>query len=332
MFKLLKNLLGGRDTPDPVEKAEIASLNAQLSRMLREDITVEAHRIDPDENVQTPKGAEISYLDAEALNFWDGRRTDFEIPNYYSDSAFGRNVGPALKRLIKGGYLRLSDIEKSINLKTVPELKAILAEHELKISGKKSELVYRLTSNLSGQELDALFPVGVYEVTEKGRAALKPYSIIVANDRHSLGFSYYRLLKERGKNPQDSDEDILIRLISQEIQDCYKRNDRAQYQVTITKAARFMNEIGETGRALECYVLGFFIYAMEIKAHPNWNRGGQSYYLASLLEQCGKNEGYSLNQLIEKFKIVLKANHPFGLTTPTNINFSISLFKKSLSV
>lgn len=217
-------------------------------------------------------------------------------------------------------------------MKTIPELKAILAEHELKVSGKKGELIRRLMENLSEHELKELFPVGVYIVTEKGQTALKPYSIITANDRHALGFSYYRLLKEREKKPYDSDEAILAGLLAQEIQDCYKNGDQSNYQAVITKTARFMSEIGESERAFECYALGFFVYSMEVKAHPSWNMSGQSYYLASLLEQCGKNEGYSLERVISEIKKILKENHPFGLATPSNINFTISLFKKSLSI
>lgn len=332
MFKALKNLFSGKSNQTLAEKAGTVSVEAQFSRMVHENVTVESRRIDPDENIQAPKGAEISYLDARALEFWDGKRTDYKVPPYYSETTFGRNVKPALTRLLQGKYLQLSGLEKNISLKTVPELKAILSEHELKVSGKKGELVYRLVENLSEYELKELFPIGVYEITEKGRAALKPYSIISTNDNHALGFSYYRLLKERGKSPHDSDELILTRLLSQELQDCYKNNNQTLYQTVVTKTARFMSEIGETGHAFDCYILGFFIFSMQVKSHPDWNSSGQSYYLASLLEQCGKNGGYSLSQVIERIKKVLKENHPFGLTTPSNINFAITLFKKSLSV
>lgn len=92
-------------------------------------VEISHRRIDPDENVPTLKGAEISYLDARALEFWNGKRSDFKIPTYYSNSAFGRNVGPALRRLLRGGYLQTGSIERSIGLKQVPELKEILSVH-----------------------------------------------------------------------------------------------------------------------------------------------------------------------------------------------------------
>ncbi len=151
------------------------------------------------------------------------------LPNYYKN-AFGRNVEPALNRLLKGGYLNTSVLEDNISLKTVPELKAILAEHKLKASGKKAELGYRLLDNLPEYELRELFPVGVYRITEKGREALKPYSIIFKNNTHSLGFSYYRLLKEREKYPDKTDEAILTRMLSDDLQKCYQTGDQSRAQ------------------------------------------------------------------------------------------------------
>lgn len=332
MFKALKNLFSGKNNQDSDEKAAIASMESQLSRMLSDSIAVEARSIDSGENVITPKGAKISYLDAQALKFWDGRRTDYKVPPHYSESAFGRNVGPALNRLLKGKYLSLSSLEKNISLKTIPELKAVLADHELKTTGKKGELIARLMSNLSEYELQEIFPISVYMITPAGEEALKPYTIITVNNEHALGFSYYRLLSEREKNPNSSDEDILIKLLNQEIQNCYIAGNQEKYQSIITKSARFMQEIGETEKALECYILGFFIFTMQIKKFPQMNRGGQTYYLSSLIEQCGRSENYSLEQLIDKIRQTLEKNDPFNLANRTNINFAISSFRKSLSV
>lgn len=288
------------------------------------------YAIDPDENVQTPKGAEINYLDAQALKFWDGKTTDFIIPQYYSQSAFGRNVGPARERLLSDGYLQLGGMDKNISIKTIPELKIVLSKYELKVSGKKSELVQRLMDNLSEDELSEIFPVGVYAITEKGRTALKPYSIIEVNDAYSLGFSYYKLLQEREKSPQDSDEDIIIRMLSQEIQDCYRLNDKSNYQLVLIKAAQFMEAVGEVESAFDCRILAFFMWAMDIKEYPQLKSERTSYFQSLHLEECGKNMGYSLGQVIERIEDVLKKNHPFSLTTPQNIAFTISLFKDSL--
>ena len=135
----------------PLEKAVQEAMLAEIPRMISHN------SVDEDEQIKTPAGAELSYLDSRALGFWNGKRTDFKVPPYYENSAFGRNVGPALDRLLQGGYLEVSDLEGNISLRTVPELKEILSAHKLKVSGKKSELVSRLMDSLPEQKLRELF-------------------------------------------------------------------------------------------------------------------------------------------------------------------------------
>ena len=197
-------------------------VNAADQTEFSEPFEIHTQRIDPDEGVPTPPGAEISYLDAKALRFWDKKRTNYIIPPYYVESAFGRNVKPALQRLLDGGYLELSGIEKNIGLKTVPELKSILAERELKTSGNKPELIARLMDNFDLDELEELFPVGVYSITERGQNALEPYDIIRLNNEYRFDFSYYRLFEMQKEFPTYSNEDILVKLLTLEIQKCYK--------------------------------------------------------------------------------------------------------------
>lgn len=293
---------------------------------------IEYQHIDPDEHIPSPSDAEISYLDAKALKYWNKKKTDFAIPQYYSQTAFGRNVEPALKRLLDGGYLEIGGIEKSIALKTVPEIKAILADKELKTSGNKAELIQRLINNIDPDELNALFPVGVYCITKKGQKALEPYAALEKNDEHALGLSYYRIMQEREKDDNASDEDILVRLLSQDIQDCYQNNDKAGFQQAITKSARFMEENGEYRKALDAYILSFFMWSVEAQSYNFGNSDQQSYYIAKNLERCASMCGMSISELISQIKNVILENHPFALATDSNIQKCISRFKAALSI
>lgn len=294
-------------------------------------VEVQFHQSDPDEDLPAPRGALFSFLDAQALHFWDGKRTDFEIPPYYAESAFGRNVLPALDRLIQGGYLQRGNLEKSISLQKVPELKAILAEKELKVSGKKSELVHRLMDNIPREELESLFPVGVYTITEKGELALKPYSIVFANNTYHLGFSNYRLLQEKEKTPDASDEDILIRVFSEDIQQCYKEHAVDRYQRVMQQVSAFMRMIGQPEKSLQCEILTFFIWSRQVDQFPISN-DSSAYYMSMNIEREAEACGYSLEQLLALFEKTLKDTNPFGLASDHNVQDAISIFKNSLSV
>jgi len=299
-------------------------------------ITVRTERVDPDEDLKTPAWAELSYLDAQALEFWNGKPTDFQIPSYYADTAFGRNVGPALSRLLKGGYLQRGSVQKSIERKTIPELKAILAEKELKLSGKKGELVQRLLNNVPPDELEELFPVGVYEATEKGWRARDQYEIVFENQAYGLGFSYYRLLEERERRPRDGAADILTSLLSKEIAECYRTGDRSRYQELLPKAARFMDGNGDPLKALEVSVLSYFVWTMEVKtlSAQGLAHGAdmQNPYLSRNVEEYARKCGLTFDQLLEHFAVTVRENKPFALSSEANIRYAQDMLKRGLSI
>ena len=193
-------------------------------------------------------------------------------------------------------------------------------------------MIQRLINNIDPDELNALFPVGVYCITEKGQKALAPYAALEKNDEHALGLSYYRIMQEREKDSNASDEDILVRLLSQDVQDCYRNNDKAGFQRAVAKGARFMEENGEYRKALEPYILSFFMWSIEAQTYNLGNSDQQSYYLAKNLERCASMCGMSISELIGQIKKVVTENHPFGLATDSNVQNCIVRFKDALSI
>lgn len=332
MFKALKNFFSGKSNQESTPKAAIASMESQLSRMLQESVTIDTQSVDPDENVPMPKGAAISYLDAQALNFWDKRRTDFEIPSYYLKSAFGRNVGPVLKKLLHGGYLDVGDIAENINLKKVTELKAILADKDLKVSGNKSELVQRLINNLDWDELNALFPVSVYHITEKGNLALEPYSIIFESQHHELGFSMYRLLQEKQRSANSSNEEIFTKFLLEDMCKAVKNGNEPEYHGLVSKSSRYFRECGQYQRALEYGILAYFMWFHEAEKYDLIRLAGSGSYLAMSIDNDGQKCGFTFNQLISFFAETLRKHNPFDLCTRQNIQTTIDFFKKSISM
>ena len=294
-------------------------------------VQVHTQKVEPEETLSLD-GATLSYLDAKALKYWDGKPTDFEIPAYYAESAFGRNVKPALRRLLDGSFLTTGDIQKSITRKTVPELKSILTEKGLKVSGKKDELIQRLMENLSSQELHKLFPVGVYEITSAGERALDEYAIIFENEDYQLGFSYYRLIQEKDKNPQSTGEAILYRLINEDIQECYRTGDKSRYQLIVPNAARYVMGHGDPELALDLYILVYFIWIMDLKSASLQIPSGQNCHSSKYIEDYGKLCGLSFSQLLERFRDTIHKNNPFGLANKRTVEAAVILFRKGLGV
>ncbi len=78
-------------------------------------------------------------------------------------------------RLMGCGYLRVSEIAEDITHFKVDEMRAVLRKANLPVSGKKAELLKRITDNIPVLELQAFiqdYPKH-YALTDKGRQAIK---------------------------------------------------------------------------------------------------------------------------------------------------------------
>jgi len=97
-----------------------------------------------------------------------------------------RDVGKCLRSLLERGFLQIGDLQSAIALENATVLKEELKKHGLKVSGKKDELVQRLISEVSHQELNSRFAKRTYQLTELGKQALEEESYVPYIHRHTL--------------------------------------------------------------------------------------------------------------------------------------------------
>lgn len=76
-----------------------------------------------------------------------------------------------IERHIKEGFLCLSSLEYDLSGFPVPNLKAFLSAHNLKTSGKKADLVFRIVNNISENDVRTFAPDSYYLLTPEGKAA-----------------------------------------------------------------------------------------------------------------------------------------------------------------
>lgn len=95
-------------------------------------------------------------------------------PAYFSDRYFIKNADEIHKGWIDSGMLAPPKIDEILKYKTVVELKEILRKNNLKVSGKKSELIDRILEN-NAYSVDAQNENNdpIYAITEAGRSILK---------------------------------------------------------------------------------------------------------------------------------------------------------------
>ncbi len=97
-----------------------------------------------------------------------------------------RNVDQCLKLLLQRGFLKIGDLQSAVEKETVTVIKEELKKYGLKVSGKKDEIVHRLVTGVSHEELAASFPRRTYQLTDLGKRELDEESYVPYIHRHSL--------------------------------------------------------------------------------------------------------------------------------------------------
>lgn len=112
------------------------------------------------------------------LEWLNGKTIDTKPPGYF-EYTFGLNATKSRNSLIEEGYLKEASPKDSLKSLKVNELKNILKENELKVSGNKSNLITRIQESLSDEETKKYIQQTSLVLTELGENTLVEYYYIV---------------------------------------------------------------------------------------------------------------------------------------------------------
>ncbi|MDW4175349.1 SAP domain-containing protein [Staphylococcus saprophyticus] len=116
---------------------------------------------------------ELNVNDLLVLHFNIGRIVGSETTNFYYFRENNINVKNHLNKLIERDFLIInSNPEVALPKLTIPELKEILRTNNLKLGGKKQELVNRILENIDAINLESFDLPSIYEATDKGKRTL----------------------------------------------------------------------------------------------------------------------------------------------------------------
>ena len=121
------------------------------------------------------------------LNFAPKYNTESEkFPQYWLYRYGIKNVSAILEDLYKKGFLKYADIGVTIGKHNAEELKSILKEHGLKVTGKKSVLVSRILENVSVSEIESIFTERYYDITDIGEKEIEENGYVMEIHNNSL--------------------------------------------------------------------------------------------------------------------------------------------------
>ena len=78
---------------------------------------------------------------------------------------------------VNEGFLCLSTLEYDLSGIKIPDLKAFLSAHNLKMSGKKADLISRIIENIPIDDIRTLAPDSYYLLTPKGQDAVESWRV-----------------------------------------------------------------------------------------------------------------------------------------------------------
>lgn len=130
--------------------------------------------------------AKLNPVEILFLDYIDGKPTkNPSFPGYWN-YLYNSNPNLMLKKIINNGYVKKSDYLFNMQKEKVATLKEILRQNGLKVSGKKAELIKRITENLPESECKKIFNSSFYQHTEKAKELLNQHKALIYFHKRSF--------------------------------------------------------------------------------------------------------------------------------------------------
>lgn len=197
MFKILNFLFKKKKSKHTNNTETISTIKNESISNNNIDITEKLNHVENPDTTQNNNNEDITIIENKEENVKiqvsnENKNTLTENEIIFLKEMEGKKVNAKLskkteeivsnayelrKSLCQEGYLRVqSTYEKLENLKVV-ELKEILKQNSLKVSGKKSELISRILECLPEKEVEKLSKGRQYILTEKGIKTINSLTI-----------------------------------------------------------------------------------------------------------------------------------------------------------
>lgn len=130
----------------------------------------------------------------EYLKRLDGKRKSDYLSEHWDNVLISRTN--CKLELIKKDFLKKADAKESLQYLIIPDLKNILKTNNLKVSGKKQELIDRILLNLEEDVINQFINEPIYVLSKKGLFVVNKYDEMLKNIYESHTQIAYDLIKK----------------------------------------------------------------------------------------------------------------------------------------
>jgi hypothetical protein len=186
----------------------------------------------------------------------DGHYEGLMFPQFFKYE-YGANTDSLLEKALKNNHLVKSDPLYNVEKAKVNEIKEILKKYDLKVSGRKRELIERIKTNLSEKDIKSNFQGSYYVLTDKGRDIVKKNNHIIYYHKskylHVISLEkYHDLLKD--SNIDNLKYDIALELLEEYVLEERKQGNWGLYRNSFLAIAKVYEDKKENEIALNYYL------------------------------------------------------------------------------
>jgi hypothetical protein len=186
-----------------------------------------------------------------ADSFYVGQK-DFQAFWWYQYGV--KSVPEILSSLLARGFIEIGTAVDSLQKQKVADIKALLHEFSLPVTGKKADLIDRVVTNIPVEKLDKMCTKRNYVVTELGEQEKKENEYILYIHRHRVAdediWSLNRLMHERNGRGY---RDVLWSQMNVKAMEHAKRHDFGLYRNTRLEMYNFLKEEGKWNNAFDMF-------------------------------------------------------------------------------
>jgi|GEM_PF-277516 len=163
-----------------------------------------------------------------------------------------KDMAAVLSSLRERGFLQKGDLKSSLELVTTERLRTILRGCNLKVSGKKEDLIQRIVDEGQLDVVNENFPDRVYQLTELGKEEIRQGEYIYYIHKHpKVDLDMWSLNKVMHTDPRRSYRDKIWSYMVQFAVERMGNGNFGLYRNTRYSMYRFLTEENETKRAVQ---------------------------------------------------------------------------------
>lgn len=207
-------------------------------------------------------------------------RDDGNYAGYFLYECGIRDCVKYHKQLIKEGYLIEAEPGEALELFKLPELKDMLRELNLPVSGKKAVLIERILENAERGFLDAHVPETVYKLSSEGAAFLQAHDAYIQIHRNKNWGISWQEYDRYAKPGQDYLTTMWI-IFNTQLKNSKPEESRSLYYYLYS----ILLEQGKRSDALEMLLKVLYLDMSGIHAKAMFDMYKQKFYTRKQLKE-----------------------------------------------